>query len=70
VDVIREDVAVNPSSTSIDRIDEVISVAHIALGVARRSFEHCPSAENERRVNEAEADIDRMLDARIAAALR
>jgi hypothetical protein len=70
VDVIREEVAVNPSSTSIDRIDEDISVAYIALGVARSSFEHCPSAENERRVTEAEADVDRMLDARIAAALR
>jgi hypothetical protein len=36
--------------------------------VARSSFHRCPSAENERRVADAVADVDRLLDARLAAA--
>jgi hypothetical protein len=68
MDVIGEEVAMSPTVTSIDRIDLDISVAYIALGVARSSFSHCPSAENERRVEEAEADVDTLLDARLAAA--
>ena len=60
----------SPTVTSIDQIDYDISVAYIALGVVRTSFERCPSAENERRVDEATADVDRLLDARLAAVLR
>ena len=56
----------SPTITSVDEIDLDISVAYIALGVARTSFARCPSAENERRVAEAVADVDRLLDARLA----
>ena len=58
----------SPTITSVDEIDLDISVAYIALGVARTSFTRCPSAENERRVEQAEAAVDRFLDARLAAA--
>jgi hypothetical protein len=57
----------SPTITSVDEIDLDISVAYIALGVARNSFSRCPSAENERRVADAVADVDRLLDARLAA---
>ncbi|MCV2488366.1 hypothetical protein OF117_03245 [Geodermatophilus sp. YIM 151500] len=53
--------------TSFEQLDLDISVAWIALGVARTAFERCPSAENERRVGEAEGSVDRLLDARFAA---
>jgi hypothetical protein len=58
----------SPTITSVDEIDLDISVAYIALGVARSAFVHCPSAENERRVDDAVAHIDRLLDARLVAA--
>ena len=51
--------------TSVDELDLEISVAFIALGGARGRFEHCPSAENQRRVDEAEAEVDRLLDQRL-----
>jgi hypothetical protein len=54
--------------TSLDDLDLEIAVAYIALGVARSSAEHCPSAENARRVSEAEAAVDALLDDRLAAA--
>lgn len=54
--------------TSVDEIDLDISVAYIALGVARGAFLRCPSAENEHRVADAEAAVDRLLDARLVAA--
>jgi hypothetical protein len=58
----------SPTITSVDEIDLDISVAFIALGVARTSFARCPSAENEQRVAAAVADVDRLLDARLATA--
>jgi hypothetical protein len=58
----------SPTITSVDEIDLDISVAYIALGGARNAFAHCPSAENERHVAEAVAAVDRLLDARLAAA--
>ncbi len=57
----------SPTITSVDEIDLDISVAYIALGVARNSFSRCPSAEKVRRVADAVADVDRLLDARLAA---
>jgi hypothetical protein len=57
----------SPTITSVDEIDLDISVAYIALGVARHSFSRCPSAENERRVADAMAAVDRLLDARLSA---
>jgi hypothetical protein len=57
----------SPTVTSLDQLDYDISVAYIALGVARGSFDRCPSAENERAVEEAEGCVDRFLDERFAA---
>jgi len=56
----------SPTLTSIDELDLEISVAYIALGVARTACDHCPSAENTHRVAEAELDVDRLLDTRLA----
>ena len=58
----------SPTITSVDEIDLDISIAFIALGGARHAFARCPSAENEGRVAEAVAVIDRLLDARLEAA--
>ena len=57
----------SPTITSVDEIDLDISVVYIALGGARHAFAHCPSAENEQRVADAVAVVDRLLDARLAA---
>jgi hypothetical protein len=57
----------SPTVTSIDQLDYDISVAYIALGVARSSWDRCPSAENESAVDAAEACVDRLLDERFAA---
>ena len=54
--------------TSIEALDLEIAVAYIALGVARSAAARSPSAENARRVVEAEADVDALLDRRLAAA--
>jgi hypothetical protein len=54
----------SPTVTSIDQLDHEISIAYIALGVARGSFARCPSAANERAVDEAESSVNRLLDAR------
>jgi hypothetical protein len=54
--------------TSIETLDLEIAVAYIALGVARSTATRSPSAENVRRVAEAEADVDALLDQRLTAA--
>jgi hypothetical protein len=56
----------SPSVTTLDEIDLEISVAYIALGGARGLWQRCPTAENARRVDEAEAAVDRLLDRRLA----
>jgi hypothetical protein len=56
----------SPSVSSVDEIDLELSVAYIALGGARGIFSRCPSGENERRVDEAVAEVDRLLDERLA----
>ena len=56
----------SPSVTSVDELDLEISVAYIALGGARSVFSRCPSAENQRRVDDAAAEVDRLLDQRLA----
>jgi hypothetical protein len=55
----------SPTVTTIDQIDHEISLAFAALGVARGSYTHCPSAENARLVDEAEGAVDRLLDERL-----
>jgi len=57
----------SPTITSVDEIDLDISVAYIALGVARGSFDRCPSGENASAVAEAEDCVNRLLDERFAA---
>ena len=51
----------------LDRIDSDISMAAIALGLARDSFARCPSSENERALGRAVAAVDRLLDERLTA---
>jgi hypothetical protein len=51
--------------TSVTELDLEISVAYIALGSARGRFDRCPSAENQLRIDEAAADMDRLLDQRL-----
>jgi hypothetical protein len=58
-------------STSVittELLDLEISVAYIALGSARGLFARCPSSENERRIEEATADLDDLLDQRLVVA--
>jgi hypothetical protein len=57
----------SPTVTSLDQIDLDIAVAYIALGAARSGFTRCPSGENERLVDDAEATVNELLDARLAA---
>jgi hypothetical protein len=54
--------------TSTDELDLEISVAWITLGSVRGRFSRCPSAENEQRVDEAEAEVNRLLDQRLVVA--
>jgi hypothetical protein len=61
------EVVMSPTLTPIDRIDSDISIASIALGVARASYDRCPSAENARVLDRAVAAVDRLLDERLAA---
>ena len=56
------------TATSVETLDLEIAIAHIALGVARSTAARCPSGSNARRVAEAEADVDALLDQRLAAA--
>ena len=55
----------SPTVTSLDQLDYDISVAYIALGVARSSYTRCPSGENARLVDRAESEVDRLLDRRL-----
>jgi hypothetical protein len=55
------------SITCIETLDLEISVAYITLGGAREVWTRCPVVENQRRVEEAEAEVDRLLDQRLAA---
>jgi hypothetical protein len=51
--------------TSLDQLDYDISVAYIALGVARSTFARCPNAENAQIVDDAEGSVNRLLDERL-----
>ncbi len=57
----------SPTVASLDQLDYDISVAYIALGVARSSWDRCPSGENALAVDEAEGCVNRLLDERFAA---
>ena len=55
----------SPTVTSLEQIDLDISLAFVALGVARNAHARCPSGENAGAVTEAERAVDRLLDARL-----
>jgi hypothetical protein len=58
---------VSPSIVTLDQLDLEIALAHVAVGAARRMRTRCPSAENDQRVDDAVAEVDRLLDQRLAA---
>ena len=58
----------DPSITCIENLDLEISVAYLTLGVVREVWTRCPVAENQQRVDEAEAEVNRLLDRRLAVA--
>ncbi len=60
------EVAMSTTISPLERIDADISIASIALGVARTSFARCPSSENARVLDGAVAAVDRLLDERLA----
>ena len=56
----------NHSMTCIENLDLEISVAYITLGGAREVWAGCPVVANQQRVDEAEAEVNRLLDRRLA----
>ncbi len=52
---------------SLDALDLDLALASVALGVAREMWVHCASAANTRRLEEAQAEVDALLDVRSAA---
>lgn len=69
------EVAMSPTVThpdahtdgDVDRIDCDLSVAQVAVGLARRAYARCPSGENAGLLDDAVAAVDRLLDLRLAA---
>ena len=57
----------SPTITTLDEIDLEVSVAFVAMGVARSAFTRCPSGENQRAVDDAENAVNQLLDLRLAA---
>jgi hypothetical protein len=55
----------DPSITCIENLDLEISVAYITLGGAREVWNRCPVAENQQRVDAAEAEVNRLLERRL-----
>lgn len=62
-----QEVTMSPSVTTIEEIDLEISVAYIALGSVRGRFERSPNADTARLLEQAQAEVDRLLDERLAA---
>jgi hypothetical protein len=58
---------VNSTVINLDQLDSDISMAYIALRVARASRDRSPNAANERLVADAERSVNRLLDERFAA---
>lgn len=54
-----------PTDTRLAELDVEIAVAFIALGGARQRHRRCPSVENEERITDATAEVDRLLDVRL-----
>ena len=51
--------------TCMENLDLEISIAYIALGGAREVWTRCPVADNQRRVDAAEAEVNRLLERRL-----
>ena len=49
----------------VENLDLEISVAYLTLGGAREVWTRCPVAENQQRVDAAEAEVNRLLDRRL-----
>jgi hypothetical protein len=56
------------TAPGLDSLDERTALAGQLLRVARAAYGHSPSADNARRVAAALAEIDRLLDERLATA--
>ena len=56
----------DPRITCIENLDLEISVAYLTLGRAREVWAGCPVVANQERVDEAEAEVNRLLDRRLA----
>lgn len=56
----------SPTVVNLDQLDTDISMAHLALRVARSSRDRSPNAETERLVTDAEGHVNRLLDERFA----
>ena len=54
-----------PSISALEQLDYDISVAYIALSVARSAFARSPNADAARIVEEAEGAVNRLLDQRL-----
>ena len=50
--------------TCIENLDLEISVAYITLSGAREVWTRCPVAENQQRVDAAEAEVNLLLERR------
>jgi hypothetical protein len=49
----------------VENLDLEISIAYLTLGGARKVWTRCPVAENQQRVDAAEAEVNRLLDRRL-----
>lgn len=56
----------SPTLLDIDRIDGDLTVAQVALGLARSAYLRCPSGENAGLLERAVAAVDALLDQRLA----
>jgi hypothetical protein len=54
------------SINCIENLDLEISIAYLTLGGAREVWSRCPVVENQQRVDAAEAEVNRLLDQRLA----
>jgi hypothetical protein len=54
------------SITCIENLDLEISIAYITLGGARELWTRGPVGENQQRVDACEAEVNRLLDRRLA----
>jgi hypothetical protein len=55
----------SPTVVAVDQLDLDLALAAVALGMARTRFDHCGSAENTRLLQEAQAQVDLLLDERL-----